>query len=1107
MKQFITGLLLLLTTHLYGQSASAQLPLPVRITLNLRNVSLPEVFSQIEKQSEYRFTYINEQMRTIRLAQFKVTNARIEEVLPQLSQLTATQYALSGTNISVALIRSSDPASTETGSLAGRVTDKSTGEALPGAVVRNPVGGQGAAADVQGNYRLDKLPEGTLSIEVTYVGYKPYTGQVTIVAGQTAVLDIKLASDNTLQEVTVEARRQSSTETQVLLERKNATEISDRLSARQIERTASITTAQALQKVTGVSVRDGKYVSIRGMGDRNVVIQLNGARLSSSDPSRTSVPIDLIPAQLLENINVQKSVLPDKPGDATAGIVELKTRSIPDSLIVSATGQLGFNDQVGLGGTYTGFQGSQLGVFGQKINDLKLTSEFQALQGQYPNGFNNVFVQSRSDVAGYTEAVRVNDLMEQLDPVFAVSPQKAVPNQLYALTAGNRYKIGNVKIGVVAGLNYYRRTTQQEEENNRYRNNPLYVTPSRINPVTLFTSRGAIGTESIQYGAIVGLTVTPSRNHDISFQYIPTRNTEASGTSLGARINKRTTVAITSPDPYVPDVNRGIYLTYLYPSSGLPLDTNTTNPDTYLYQLQATQRTFSTFQARGEHKLVRTGNDHIRFSWSYSSSLSDQQDPDFRNVERTALNVQRFFRTSREENINALADLTVPVQIKSLKITTKIGAFLLRRNRDYTERFFNLTAANLYLTNPGPDQLAALASPRNTGIREGDNSFEGQPLLWGVIYSPLATGNDYNMKQYVTSFYAMTDLELGPRLRLAGGMRIEDTQATGQRDTTGADFSNIITETQYRKAFIVGQKEYQWLPSGTFIYRPNGRMNVRASASRTLGRPEIRELVPISVFDAIQAATIVGNNELRNATYINADLRWEWFLKNEEVIAVSAFYKRAENVIERTFTQGTGSRFYTGVLSQTLGTISFRNSPNAGFVYGVELEYRAGLERIWKRLNNFYAGVNLFLGKSQTTLSREEYTALLTFDRKAKDTRPLFEQPGYIVNATLGYDDEDRGITSTLILNKVGERLVEINSDGTPNVFEQPATELDFVLNKKIIGGLQVRFFGKNLLNRYTEWIYKNAGVSDAYGTDQQTYYRRRFRTGREFSFGFTYTF
>src|SRR6202012_536691 len=175
----------------------------------------------------------------------------------------------------------------------------------------------------------------------------------TVAIGHRRQFEIGLVkSTKELEDVTVNANRHVNTESALLNERRKAAVVSDGISAQKMERTASITTTQALQQVTGVTITDEKYVAIRGLGDRSVIAELNGVRLSSSNPDRSAVPLDLVPAALLDNVTVYKTLAPDHPADASAGIVELKTRSVPAKLTVSFTAQSGFNSTIGLTGKF-----------------------------------------------------------------------------------------------------------------------------------------------------------------------------------------------------------------------------------------------------------------------------------------------------------------------------------------------------------------------------------------------------------------------------------------------------------------------------------------------------------------------------------------------------------------------------------------------------------------------------------------------------------------------------------------------------------------------------------------------------------------------------------
>ncbi len=121
--------------------------------------------------------------------------------------------------------------------------------------------------------------------------------------------------------------------------------MSDAISSEDISRAGSGAAAEAMSHVTGAPVMEGKYVYIRGLGDRYSTVQLNGAELPSADPNRRAVPMDLFPSSMLENIVTVKSFTPDKPGNFTGGAVNIGTRSFPDAFTLSISASTTFNTQ------------------------------------------------------------------------------------------------------------------------------------------------------------------------------------------------------------------------------------------------------------------------------------------------------------------------------------------------------------------------------------------------------------------------------------------------------------------------------------------------------------------------------------------------------------------------------------------------------------------------------------------------------------------------------------------------------------------------------------------------------------------------------------------
>ena len=166
------------------------------------------------------------------------------------------------------------------------------------------------------------------------------------------------------EEVVVEAKALRNTGAALLKERQKAPAVSDAISTEEIARAGSSDAAEAMSHVTGASVVDGKYIYIRGLGDRYSSVQLNGSSLPNADPDKRSVPMDLFPTALLDNIVTTKSFTPDKPGDFTGGAVNIGTKAFPDNFTLSVSASTKFNTQSAFNDQFLTYEGGGLDWIG-----------------------------------------------------------------------------------------------------------------------------------------------------------------------------------------------------------------------------------------------------------------------------------------------------------------------------------------------------------------------------------------------------------------------------------------------------------------------------------------------------------------------------------------------------------------------------------------------------------------------------------------------------------------------------------------------------------------------------------------------------------------------
>ncbi|MEL6926482.1 MAG: carboxypeptidase-like regulatory domain-containing protein, partial [Bacteroidota bacterium] len=233
------------------------------------------------------------------------------------------------------------------GTISGTILDEKYGDPLIGANVVIEGTTTGASTDFDGKYSFD-LEAGTYNIVMSYIGYQDKTIQEVIVKeGEITYLDGALSDE--AQEldlnVVVKAKAIERSENALLMLQRKSDKIQNGISSQEMSRLAVGNAAKAMGKVTGTSVVDGKYVYVRGLGDRYSIAQLNGLMLPSIDPYRNSVQLDLIPTSLLDNIITAKNFTPDQPATFTGGNLNIKTKSLPEREIFKVSISTEFNPQ------------------------------------------------------------------------------------------------------------------------------------------------------------------------------------------------------------------------------------------------------------------------------------------------------------------------------------------------------------------------------------------------------------------------------------------------------------------------------------------------------------------------------------------------------------------------------------------------------------------------------------------------------------------------------------------------------------------------------------------------------------------------------------------
>ena len=973
----------------------------------------------------------------------------------------------------------------QTGTIAGTVVDGDFGGGLPGATVFIESLNAGDAADIDGNYSIDDVPVGAYSVRFSYTGYGTQTVEnVEVAAGETARINVTLMPGQELAEIVVEAEEiiATNSEAGLLRVRAKAAQVSDAISAETISQSGASDAGDAMERVTGASVQGGRYVYVRGLGDRYANTQLNGSTLPTADPDRRAVQFDLFPSDFLENIVTLKTFTPDKPGNFSGGLVDINTRSFPAGLMGSLSASSGFSTLVAPGGDILVDPAARISYVGT-ADDLGLPAALQS-DGAFPF-VNNEEVFNPDTPEGQARLATIAENEALTDALMARNVAPAVgtadPNVSLAASVGNRVQFLGNSLGFVLGGTLDRGVGSYDEGTvGRYDTAGPDAAP-RLRQ--LRTDRRS--TISSSLGGLANLTYRLGDRNEIGLNTLFSRSAES-----GARL-------ISGLAP-IPIGSAGQQITVSDRVVG------------------HTERQLGSAQLRGRHQVPALAG--LEAEWRANVASTGIDEPDLRFFASADLgdqlvvggaslsNTLHFFRET-QENLGGLAlDLTVPPRaLAGLPVQVKVGGLYERSAREFRERRFEvssegLTLAGMELAGEDAASVDAYFSPANSGVVRVDPPNARDPLqrstyaIGNRLVDNTQTNNQYDGGLDVAAGYAMAEFPLLPRLRVIAGARAERTDLGIDvvDRVTGAPLLVGEPVTAQDSSLRARVDVTDVLPSLNLVYALRDNVNLRAAATRTLARPTFREIAPFESFDFATDGPLIGNPDLNRTLITNLDLRYEWFNAPGSIVAVSGYYKFLDQPIEQV------------ILNLENNVNQFQNVEQAT-LFGAELELRQRLGALGGPLagpvlRDLSLGGNVTFTRSRITISEDELAERRFINADASDTRPLQGQSPYLVNLDLSYDGERTN--AGLYFNVFGRRLSRV---GVPDVYENPSPQLDFVASRQVLDQFRLKVSVKNVLNQGVEEVYdfpeSTFAVTGGAAPVYQTYDR-----GTSFSIGLSFS-
>lgn len=914
--------------------------------------------------------------------------------------------------VAATLIAALPAAAEDGGRVAGAVLNGLTGQPVPGARVTVVETGATATTDPDGLYRLD-LPPGRYTLAVTKRDHLEQRVGVTVAAGGSTELSwVLMPAEGGAAADDAAAFAEEIT---VAAEADGATEAAILAERRRAGQISDLIGSQEMAKTTGGDAA-GVLKRVTGISlqdDRYVYVRGLGDRYSNTLLNGSKVPSTELERKVVP-LDLFPTELLDKVRVTKSYSVD-KPGDFAAGFVELETLQFP-NDRTASVGVSLSQDSVATGeptlTFGGGLDFFGAGG--QPLPGSIPNA--DLVRFSPFTGQGFTPA-ELEAFGEQLVGVWQPTGEDAPLNRGYKLAYGDT--IG--RFGLIVSASHDNDFDARTEATNIF----SATAGGGVTPQSTYDAE--YGYEQVRQSALANFAYRLSANHNLRLRSLYTDLSKAEGR----------------------------FLEGFYGDFGSEIrDFRVSHQEQEVFNLQLS----------GEHYLARIASGGSTIEWHAATSTAEtsenRRQAIYRELTQGVLRLTPdaqsgflYFNDMTDDLVDGGVHWTSFLTSGRLSGALKVGLAYTTQEREFDGRrlrFFHRNVRDIDLSLP-PDRLFV---PENIG----PNGFEIEEITRPT--------DRYDGTHDVAGAYAQADLGWG-RWRLIGGLRFEDSQielVTLDRNTPGlADVQTELAETAL-------------LPALSAVYQLTSDTNLRAAYSRTVNRPELRELAPFKFIHVVGGYSVTGNPHLESADIASYDLRWEWFPSAAEVVAVSAFYKHFDRPIESVVVGA----------AELLET--YENAESARN-YGLEIEMRRELGTLWSALQPFTLVLNGTWVDSEIEI--DPNATILT-----NATRPLAGQPEVVGNVAVEWARPAWGTNLRLLLNHVGEKVSAGGALGLPDVIEEGRSTVDLVWAQTLGGvaeGLTLKLSGSNLTNEEALWT-QGGGLF------------RRYEPGRELGLSVSYS-
>ncbi len=890
----------------------------------------------------------------------------------------------------------------QTGKIEGKVTDAKNGTALSGVSISIDGTKTITSTNIEGYFVITVDAGKKISIHLTSVGYQPKEiTEVETSTGQIAHIEIVLNKETKTEEaVVVRASSRKESAAALITYQRNAPVVAQVISAEAIRRSPDKNTGEVLKRVPGASVQDGKYLVIRGLADRYNQAMLNGILLSSTEPDRKTFSFDILPSAIIDNIIINKSFIPELPGEWAGGLIQVNTKDVPARNFLSVQLGTGFNTQT-IGNDFYSYKGSSTDFLGYDNGTRGL-----------PAGMPN-----KSDFANLSQAEKTA-YAKSFENIWTANKKNStiIPslNQSIAFNGGFKTNLGRKnKLAAIFSVNYSRsnkRTVYQNQVNTVENNIPNLS----------FDFYNTKYSNDVLAGALANFTLQLGNNSKISFKNLLNVNTTNYTTLREGRDFDAPT------DPVLGDNIKATELAFK-------------------------ANTFFNTQLTGDHNIKKY---KAKFHWFGSFNILDQYVPDQRRLQyvqdnsadptsayRAAIGSSnasqksgsRYFGFLSDYIYTAGADISKDFELGNQTQTIKGGYFFQVKDRLFDSRPFAiyLPSDNRDLRLLTADKLFA---PENFG--NGINNKFAFNELSGSSYRYIANS-------ILNAGFLQFNNQLTDKLSVVWGLRVED-------------FDQVIGSLKKSDPRHVYSRVTDFLPGLNATYKVNNKTNIRLSGSQTVIRPEFRELSTFQFYDFDLGATVAGYTGLVRTKVSNFDLRYELYPRGGELFTLGVFYKYFNNPIEAYFNPSSG-----GASTYNFLNAKEANSFGAELEFRKKLDFNPTFKNFTVQGNISYiynrvAGIGLDEARAMQGQSPYLLNAGIQYDieKYGINTTLLFNQIGRRIAYVGGGDqppiwENPRPLLDLQVVKKILKNKGEIKMNISDIINKQVIFYTDLNANKK----------------------------------------------------------